>query len=207
MTPTEYVELQAQIARQTPEQAQYQTDANDSAAAAAAMQPSIDAAQLDVDAATAALLNAIEQGLDPVPFEEALALAQATLADLQQQQGTLQGNANVAQQNANALTAAMAGCQAEIDAGGPPPTPGQQAAANAAIIAAALLVYKIAQAGAVRETPTLVADLPTAVGTAGLRAMVSDATIGPSTKFMDVVTPGGTKTVPVYSDGLVWRVG
>ena len=207
MTPQEYVELQAQITRQTPEQAQYQVDADALTAQAEALQPNIDAAQADVVAAQAALDYAIEHGEDPVPYQEALAAAQAVLADLKSQQSDLLSQAQVAQSNADMIAGAIAGCQALIDAGGPPPTPGQQAAANAAIIAAALQAYKIAKAGAVRETPVLVADLPTAVGTAGLRAMVSDATVGPSTKFMDVVTAGGTKTVPVYSDGLVWRIG
>jgi hypothetical protein len=207
MTPTEYVELQAQITRQMPEQAQYQVDADDLTAAAVALQPSIDAAQADVDAAQEALDYAIEHGEDPVPYEEALAAAQAVLDPLLSQQAALEANAQVAQQNADALTAAIAMCQAEIDAGGPPPSPGQQAAANAAIIAAAPLAYKIAKAGAVHKTPTLFVDLPPAVGMAGLRAMVSDATVGPSTKFMDALAGGGTKTVPVYSDGLVWRIG
>jgi len=206
MTPTEYVELQAQIARQTPEQAQYQVDADAFTAQVDAMQPDIDAAVIAVADAQAALDAAIEAGQDPVPFEEALAAAQEVLAGLQSDQATLQDAATTSQQNADTLAVTIAECQALIDSEAPPSV-AQQNAALAAIVAAGIQAFKEARAGTVQQNPVLVAELPLALGTAGLRAMVSDATVGPSTKFMDALGGGGTKTVPVYSDGLVWRVG
>jgi hypothetical protein len=50
--------------------------------------------------------------------------------------------------------------------------------------------------------PVLVAQLPSP--TAGLRAMVSDATV---TTFASVVGGTGSNTVPVYADGTNWRIG
>jgi hypothetical protein len=50
--------------------------------------------------------------------------------------------------------------------------------------------------------PVTVAKLPRPA--LGARAFVTDAT---ATTFGDVVSGGGTNPVPVYSDGLVWRVG
>lgn len=50
--------------------------------------------------------------------------------------------------------------------------------------------------------PVTVAKLPRP--SLGGRAFVTDAT---ATTFADVVSGGGTNPVPVYSDGLAWRVG
>jgi hypothetical protein len=51
--------------------------------------------------------------------------------------------------------------------------------------------------------PVLVAQLPSPP-TAGLRAMVSDATV---TTFASIVSGTGSNTVPVYADGTNWRIG
>jgi hypothetical protein len=48
-----------------------------------------------------------------------------------------------------------------------------------------------------------VSDLPTA-GYTGRRAFVTDATV---TTFGTVVAGGGSNGVPVYDDGIVWRIG
>ena len=40
--------------------------------------------------------------------------------------------------------------------------------------------------------------------TAGLRAMVSDAT---ASTFFSIVAGGGTNVVPVFADGTNWRIG
>lgn len=53
------------------------------------------------------------------------------------------------------------------------------------------------------STVTTVAGLGPAT-TVGLRAFVTDAT---SASFGQLVTGGGTRTVPVYSDGSIWRIG
>jgi hypothetical protein len=52
-------------------------------------------------------------------------------------------------------------------------------------------------------SPTTVALLPV-VPTAGLRGLVSDATV---TTFGTVVIGGGANTIPVYGDGVAWRIG
>lgn len=54
------------------------------------------------------------------------------------------------------------------------------------------------------QVPLLVANLPTAIGFAGLRLFVSDAT---ATTFDSIVAGSGSNKVPVFSDGLVWRIG
>jgi hypothetical protein len=56
--------------------------------------------------------------------------------------------------------------------------------------------------GALVTTPTTVALLPSP--TAGLRSMVTNAT---ASTFNSVVAGGGANTVPVFADGVVWRVG
>jgi hypothetical protein len=50
--------------------------------------------------------------------------------------------------------------------------------------------------------PTTVAAL--GAPTAALRSMVTDATV---TTFGTIVVGGGANTVPVYADGLAWRIG
>lgn len=49
-----------------------------------------------------------------------------------------------------------------------------------------------------------VATLPLATAGAGIRAFVSDATVN---TFASAVIGGGAESVPVYSDGTVWRIG
>ena len=57
----------------------------------------------------------------------------------------------------------------------------------------------------VKVAPVTVASLPSAaVAGAGARAMVSNAN---ATTFNSVVAGGGANIVPVFSDGLAWRVG
>ena len=53
------------------------------------------------------------------------------------------------------------------------------------------------------QTPTTVSGLGSA-NPPGQRWIVTDAI---SVAFNSVVTGGGTNTVPVYSDGISWRVG
>lgn len=57
----------------------------------------------------------------------------------------------------------------------------------------------------VKVSAVAVSALPAAAAAgAGARATVSDAT---ATTFAATVTGGGSNTVPVYSDGTVWRIG
>lgn len=59
--------------------------------------------------------------------------------------------------------------------------------------------------GYVRVRPVLVSQLPSAV-TAGVgaRAFVTDAT---NSTFHAAPVGGGAVAVPVYSDGVIWRIG
>lgn len=52
------------------------------------------------------------------------------------------------------------------------------------------------------SSPTTVANLGPA--TSGLRSMVTDAN---AITFASVVAGGGANTVPVYADGMAWRIG
>lgn len=203
MDAQEYINLQAQIDRQTPERQSYLDIAAQATLDAEAMQPAIDAAQADVDAAQAALDAAIAAGEDPAPYQEALNAVNTELTNLQSEQSAFLNRADQATQQAATLEAAIQSCQALIDAE-PPPTPAQQAAARAEWLAYLLLLRREAVANAVQQVPVLAADLPIALGHAGLRAFVLDAT---KDKFGDVVGGGGPNKVPVYSDGLVWRIG
>lgn len=58
-------------------------------------------------------------------------------------------------------------------------------------------------AASILESTSTVAGLP-AAGTAGRRAVVTDATVF---TFGTIVIGGGTDTVPVYDDGTNWRIG
>ena len=218
MDAKEYVDLQAQIDRQTPEQQTYYDLAAGYTAQATAMQPEIDTAQLvvdeaqlAVDEAQAALDAATAAGEDPAPYEAALAVAkedldsaQKVLSPLLAEQAGYTGQAHDATMRGNGIGMMIAECQALIAADPTPPTPAQQAAARAEWLAYLLFLRREAVANAVQQVPVLVADLPIALGHAGLRAFVLDAT---KDKFGDVVVGGGPNKVPVYSDGLVWRIG
>lgn len=59
-------------------------------------------------------------------------------------------------------------------------------------------------ANTVKTQPTTVVQLPTAVGNAGMRAFVTDAS---TATFGATVSGGGANIVPVYSDGTNWKVG
>lgn len=50
-----------------------------------------------------------------------------------------------------------------------------------------------------------VAGLPPAAQNAGVRAFVIDG--NPPFTFMSTVNGGGSAKAPVYSDGVVWRIG
>lgn len=63
-------------------------------------------------------------------------------------------------------------------------------------------IYIISDAPAV--TIVIVAELPLAVTMPGARRFVSDSM---SAVFGDVVAGSGLLTVPVYSDGVSWRIG
>lgn len=57
----------------------------------------------------------------------------------------------------------------------------------------------------IKVTPCLVSALPNAGDSgAGARAFVTDAT---ASTFASIVAGGGANSVPVFSDGSVWRVG
>ena len=60
-------------------------------------------------------------------------------------------------------------------------------------------------AGTYVQTQVLaVGSLPSAVGIAGARFVVNNATV---TTFASVVAAGGANIVPVFSDGTTWRIG
>lgn len=56
------------------------------------------------------------------------------------------------------------------------------------------------------QAPMTVAALPLPA-IAGQRQFVSDSSVAASGNFGAAVAGGGTNTVPVYSDGAVWRIG
>lgn len=58
---------------------------------------------------------------------------------------------------------------------------------------------------AVTTEPLTVSTLPT--GAAGMRAFVSDSTLGASGNFGAVVVGSGSNSVPVYHDGTSWKIG
>jgi hypothetical protein len=59
-------------------------------------------------------------------------------------------------------------------------------------------------ANTVLTTPSTFAQLPNAVGNTGARAFITD---GSTTTFAATVAGGGANKVPVYSDGINWKVG
>ena len=59
-------------------------------------------------------------------------------------------------------------------------------------------------ANTVLTTPSIFAQLPNAVGNTGARAFITD---GSTTTFAATVAGGGANKVPVYSDGINWKVG
>jgi hypothetical protein len=77
------------------------------------------------------------------------------------------------------------------------------------------LAAKLAEAAEMAElqdivrTPTLVADLPNATLTVniGLRAFVTDATVGLTAGIGATVAGGGAISVPVVCDGTNWLIG
>ena len=54
---------------------------------------------------------------------------------------------------------------------------------------------------------TTVAALPSVAGMTGARSFVTDATLAASGNFGAVVVGGGGNAVPVYCDGIDWRIG
>jgi hypothetical protein len=56
-------------------------------------------------------------------------------------------------------------------------------------------------------TGSTVTRLPPAASNLGLRFIVSDATVAASGNFGATVVGGGANRVPVYSDGVAWRIG
>lgn len=119
MTPQIYVKLSSQIARQTPE-----ADALE--AQALALQPGIDSAQAWVDScqashdsATAALTaaQAIE-GADTTAQQDAVDAASATLESAKTDLAAAKAPQDTATAHAAQIRAAIAQCQAAIDAGG-----------------------------------------------------------------------------------------
>lgn len=69
----------------------------------------------------------------------------------------------------------------------------------------ALGQFAVVDAKTIYTMPITVTALPAAtVGNAGARAFVTDAT---TTTFASIVAGGGANSVPVYSDGINWRIG
>ena len=66
---------------------------------------------------------------------------------------------------------------------------------------AATITAGLGESGA---TVYVVANLPTAVGKAGVRFIVADAN---ATTFNSIVAGGGANIVPVFSNGTTWRIG
>jgi hypothetical protein len=64
-------------------------------------------------------------------------------------------------------------------------------------------IYEFTRAGLATPAVT-VAGLPPTPGRAGSRAFVVNATV---TTFGSVVVGGGSNYVPVYCDGVNWRIG
>jgi hypothetical protein len=56
----------------------------------------------------------------------------------------------------------------------------------------------------VQTTPSTFAQLINPIGNTGARAFITD---GSTTTFAATVAGGGANFVPVYSDGVVWKVG
>lgn len=59
----------------------------------------------------------------------------------------------------------------------------------------------------VKTIPVAVAALPAAAANAGARAAVTDATQTLTAGIGAVVVGGGANVVPVFSDGVNWRIG
>lgn len=103
MTPQLFVKLTSQIARQTPELADYESEIADRNIKSLNLQPAIDAAQADLDA--------LADDADKTEAQAALDAAKAPQTKINSERDELQSRAN-------ALKAAIAQCQAEIDASG-----------------------------------------------------------------------------------------
>lgn len=56
----------------------------------------------------------------------------------------------------------------------------------------------------VQTTPVRFDQLPNPVGNTGARAFITDAS---TATFAATVAGGGANKVPVYSDGVIWKVG
>jgi hypothetical protein len=56
----------------------------------------------------------------------------------------------------------------------------------------------------VQTTPVRFDQLPNAVGNAGARAFITNCN---TTTFNAAAAGGGSSQVPVFSDGIIWRVG
>lgn len=127
MTPQLFVKLTNQIARQTPELADYEAEIADRNIKSLNLQPAIDAAQADLDAATTALQSMQAkpedapddwQAPDTTAEQAAVEAAQTALDAAKAPQTKINSERDELQSRANALKAAMAQCQAEIDASG-----------------------------------------------------------------------------------------
>lgn len=120
MTPQLFVKLTSQIARQTPELADYESEIADRNIKSLNLQPAIDAAQADLDA--------LADGADKTEAQTALDAAKAPQTKINSERDELTSRAN-------ALKAAIAQCQAEIDASGLTMTQGEiDAIQNAPVV-------------------------------------------------------------------------
>jgi len=61
--------------------------------------------------------------------------------------------------------------------------------------------------GLLKQNPQTLASLPAASASDGGRSIVNNSNVAASGNFGAVVASGGTNTVPVYSDGVNWRIG
>jgi len=128
MTPQLFVKLTSQIARQTPELADYEAEIADRNIKSLNLQPGIDAAQAALDDATATLqaLQALQarpenapedwQAPDTTAEQAAVDAAQAALDAAKAPQDKINSERDELQGRANALKAAVAQCQEALDA-------------------------------------------------------------------------------------------
>ena len=96
-----------------------------------------------------------------------------------------------------------------INANGTPTTAVSSYANEATIqanINGSIQTWAFTNAGVVTSPVLTYANLSAAT-TAGRRAFISDANLAAAGNFGNAVSGGGANTVPVYSDGSVWRIG
>jgi hypothetical protein len=64
--------------------------------------------------------------------------------------------------------------------------------------------FEAVTCSSVQTTPVRFDQLPNAVGNAGARAFITNCN---TTTFNAAAAGGGSSQIPVFSDGIIWRVG